>query len=399
CLGATLELPICPDADFVCPCTSKTFAQQFESCLDTNCTVRDHLTALNLTTTACGYDVRDKSSIFTWVSGVGAVLSYVATALRLYTRYFISEGGLQLDDWASIATAFSITLEGCAADAHRSVTKYGFGKDIWTLPFETITNGLWVFYIQEHLYVLCTALAKISLLLFYLRIFPDAGFRKVVWGTLVFTLCFGTSGILVFAFQCTPINYAWHGWDDEHAGSCVNLGVFVLTCATLNIVLDFWVIVLPIPGILKLQSSVRTKLQIVTMFCTGFFITGVSIYRAVMLRKFATKNPTWDYFDGGYWSMIEIDVSIICNCMPAIRKLLGHVTPKVFGTTQKASTDGAPRTAGRSARKTRGFHSFGGSAPETESVMQLLDIESRPAVSLRSPREAELSRQRSQTTS
>ncbi|KAL1613299.1 hypothetical protein SLS54_010758 [Diplodia seriata] len=358
CLGATLELPICPDTDFVCPCTSKTFAQQFESCLDTNCTVRDHLTALNLTTTACGYEVRDKSSIFTWV-------------------------------FLAPLTADSFYL-----------TKYGFGKDIWTLPFETITNGLWVFYIQEHLYVLCTALAKISLLLFYLRIFPDAGFRKVVWGTLVFTLCFGTSGILVFAFQCTPINYAWHGWDDEHAGSCVNLGVFVLTCATLNIVLDFWVIVLPIPGILKLQSSVRTKLQIVTMFCTGFLsITGVSIYRAVMLRKFATKNPTWDYFDGGYWSMIEIDVSIICNCMPAIRKLLGHVTPKVFGTTQKASTDGPPRTAGRSARKTRGFHSFGGSAPETESVMQLLDIESRPAVSLRSPREAELSRQRSQTTS
>ncbi|KAL1638050.1 hypothetical protein SLS58_009071 [Diplodia intermedia] len=307
------------------------------------------IAALNVTATACGYEVRDKSSIFSWVSGVGAALCYVATALRLYTRYFISEGGLQLDDWASVATA-------------------------------------------EHLYVLCTTLVKVSLLLFYLRIFPDAGFRKVVWGTLVLTLCFGTGGILVFAFQCTPINHAWHGWDDGHPGSCVNLGIFVLTCATLNIVLDFWVIVLPIPGILKLQSSIRTKLQIVTMFCTGFFVTGVSIYRAVMVRKFATKNPTWDYFDGGYWSMIEIDVSIICNCMPAIRKLLGHVTPKLFGSTQEATTEGPSRTAGRSARKTRGFHSFGGSAPETESVMQLLDIESRPAVSLRSPREPERSR-------
>lgn len=113
-------------------------------------------------------------------------------------------------------------------------------------------------------------LVKVSFLLFYFRIFPDATFRKVVGATLVFAICFGISALFAFAFQCTPIDRAWHGWDDEQPGFCVNINVLVLTAAALNICADFWIIVLPIPGIVSLQSSIRMRLQISAMFCTGF---------------------------------------------------------------------------------------------------------------------------------
>lgn len=89
-----------------------------------------------------------------------------------------------------------------------------------------------------------------------------------------------------------------------------------------------------------------------------------------------------DYCDGGYWSIIEVDVGIICTCMPAIRKLLGQVIPKVFGSTHKATADDPSKTAGHSSQTPRDLRSFKGSgASGGESFVQLIDIESRSAVS------------------
>lgn len=52
------------------------------------------------------------------------------------------------------------------------------------------------------------------------------------------------------------------------------------------------------------------------------------------LVSFATStNPTWDQWDVTFWSTVEINVGIICACMPTFRVLLAHVLPKVFGST------------------------------------------------------------------
>lgn len=46
----------------------------------------------------------------------------------------------------------------------------GLGKDIWTVPFDNITNILKVYYFDEDLYLTALPMVKISMLLFYLRI-------------------------------------------------------------------------------------------------------------------------------------------------------------------------------------------------------------------------------------
>lgn len=44
----------------------------------------------------------------------------------------------------------------------------------------------------------------------------------------------------------------------------------VLASAAINIVFDLWVIALPIPTLLHLQTSTLLKFQIVVMFSIGF---------------------------------------------------------------------------------------------------------------------------------
>lgn len=65
-------------------------------------------------------------------------------------------------------------------------------------------------------------------------------------------------------------------------------------------------------------------------------ITVVSILRLRSLVKFGTDamNPTWEFFGVGLWSTIEINVGIICTCMPTVRLLLVRLFPRWLGTTQ-----------------------------------------------------------------
>jgi len=61
-------------------------------------------------------------------------------------------------------------------------------------------------------------------------------------------------------------------------------------------------------------------------------ITIVSIIRLQAIVAFGnTTNPTWDNFDTMLWSTTEINVGIICACMPSLRVVLVRLFPGVFG--------------------------------------------------------------------
>lgn len=44
-----------------------------------------------------------------------------------------------------------------------------------------------------------------------------------------------------------------------------------------------------------------------------------------------------DYLQPGIWSLVEVDIAVLCACMPGIRALLLQAWPTVFGSTQNQS--------------------------------------------------------------
>jgi len=67
-------------------------------------------------------------------------------------------------------------------------------------------------------------------------------------------------------------------------------------------------------------------------------VTIVSIIRLRSLIHFAAStNPTWDYLSVSMWSTIEINVGIVCACMPSLRILLVRVFPKLRGTSNRSN--------------------------------------------------------------
>lgn len=45
-----------------------------------------------------------------------------------------------------------------------------------------------------------------------------------------------------------------------------------------------------------------------------------------------------NFVDIGYWSVIEVDVGVICACLPAIRLLLRRCLPTAFGDTRQGTS-------------------------------------------------------------
>lgn len=70
--------------------------------------------------------------------------------------------------------------------------------------------------------------------------------------------------------------------------------------------------------------------MVMAMFSVGIIVIVISALRLYTLAHFAnSQNITWDYFEAGFWSLLEIDVSIICGSMPAHRYLVSKLWPKV----------------------------------------------------------------------
>jgi hypothetical protein len=112
-------------------------------------------------------------------------------------------------------------------------------------------------------------MTKVAILCFYLRVFPEQKFRILVFCTMGATLAYMLAFIIVSAFQCWPVSYAWTHWDGEHQGRCNDVNAQGWAAASINIALDVIILVLPLRLISKLNLHWKKKLQISIMLSVG----------------------------------------------------------------------------------------------------------------------------------
>lgn len=130
-------------------------------------------------------------------------------------------------------------------------------------------NDIQIYYFDEIFYITAIAMTKISILLFYLRIFPDRSFRLWAHITLAFCVLYILGFVPAIIAQCIPVSLAWERWDSQHDGKCIDLNAMGWTAAAFNIVLDAIVIILPLQEMSKLKMSKRRKMGILFMFLGG----------------------------------------------------------------------------------------------------------------------------------
>ncbi|KAJ5180444.1 hypothetical protein N7492_003654 [Penicillium capsulatum] len=173
--------------------------------------------------------------------------------------------------------------------------------------------------------------AKISLLLFYTRIFPVRGFQICAYivGSLVLAL--GIAILFETIFHCSPISYDWDKSID--GGSCINQMVFHRVVTPINVFTGVLLLVLPMPLVWRLHAARGQKLALTGVFLLGGLGTVASILRmaSYFVHKHAAPNDvTWFSIKVGLWAIVESAVIIIATCLVSIWPLITRLVPRLL---------------------------------------------------------------------
>jgi hypothetical protein len=89
--------------------------------------------------------------------------------------------------------------------------------------------------------------------------------------------------------------------------------------------MDLWILALPIKLILSIPRPPREKLALYIIFGLGIISTMASIIRLQSLRIFTLSNdPFYDSLPINTWSMVEVNIGILCASIPSLKPLLSR---------------------------------------------------------------------------
>jgi hypothetical protein len=89
--------------------------------------------------------------------------------------------------------------------------------------------------------------------------------------------------------------------------------------------MDIWILVLPIRMVLRIPRPPREKIVVFVIFGLGIVSTIASIIRLQSLRIFTLSNdPNYDSLPINTWSMVEVNIGIVCACVPTLKPLVGR---------------------------------------------------------------------------
>lgn len=140
---------------------------------------------------------------------------------------------------------------------------------MWAVPFAKITVFVRSVYVLEILYFLQIVLVKATLLFLFLRIFPSQMTGRLIRYTLVFNTIYGVVFTIIAVVPCLPISYYWTKWSEETKGQCADINALVWANAVIGIVLDLWMLVIPLYEVFRLQMSWRNRISVALMFFVG----------------------------------------------------------------------------------------------------------------------------------
>lgn len=289
-----------------------------------------------------------------------SVLPIITVSLRFYARS-ISRAKLGADDWIMIPALVIIVALGVTQIISAEIGELGehqtLGPDGQLVLTPQLVNYEKCKYILQVLGQFELAVVKVSILLFYRRIFTVRSFRIIDNFAIALTIIWGMAFTLAVTFQCTPISTIWTQFEMNYTPYCTNQRQYYLAGAVSSLILDFMVFALPFPPLMKLKMSPKQKLGVASIFLLGSIVVGVGLTRVIIFAqtiKWVKANPLVFFTDVTFytantlfWTLIENSVAIIGACIPALRPLFTNLQqPKPsWPNPYEVSSRGEPFTS------------------------------------------------------
>ncbi|KAI8940635.1 hypothetical protein NX059_001906 [Plenodomus lindquistii] len=221
-----------------------------------------------------------------------AVITATMLLLRLWSRALLPKRRFRSDDWMAVAAwpfTVGVTIQTCL------LLRHGFGRHIEQVldaAPANVTFILQVLYSGYLTYTIATALVRISVGLFYGRLFSIAvpGFEWQVHANTTLNIMYMIGLSLASAFECTPVSAFW---DKSIPGAkCIPTLNIQLASVVPSVVLDLVALVMPLPIIWKMHLSHGRKALLLVTFVLGYSVIVLSVGRLVTIAKIRSGLET-----------------------------------------------------------------------------------------------------------
>jgi len=296
-----------------------------------------------MTTVDTNHDFATRSPTVMGVSAATLALSSLFVGLRLISRFVVVRKP-GWDDYTMIAAwilAFGASFSICYGASK------GLGRRQQDIPqdwLRPMKQSSWVFSVLYNPALMAT---KTSILVFYLTLSKNQKvFRWATIATLVVVNVGGLALTVLNIVQCRPVNAAWASPVPATA-TCTNIVTIYLSSAPLNIITDLAIFFLPMPILTSMRLPKKQKIILIITFGFGIFVAIVDVIRIAYLQdaqratlRAAQMNESesgneqrntgdfaWYASLSFMWSTVEINLGIMCGCVPALKPLARRFLP------------------------------------------------------------------------
>ncbi|KAK5633865.1 hypothetical protein RRF57_009579 [Xylaria bambusicola] len=292
-----------------------------------------------------GVQIIALTSIFTPVS-------IAALGLRLWSRR-INNSSLAFSDYTAIlALIFTIAEISCslvgASGLHITEITATNSSLLQTYLKLAIAGGI--------LWAAANTCVKLSILSLYTTLFPNHKVHYVCYGTMATSVAFFIIAFLQSFLLCTPVQF---NWDKRIPGGVCNQSIGFLLPGMMNLVIDAFIVVLPMPILFKLHLPLFKKLGIAVMFSLGAVICIISLFRILALLEWNLEDVTFESTRISIFSLAEPTLGVINACLPTIKPALYRLCGK--------EVRGGSKTYPRNIRRSDLDESRRNQTPTTES--------------------------------
>ncbi|KAL1306841.1 hypothetical protein AAFC00_005497 [Neodothiora populina] len=286
------------------------------------------------------------------VAFVSLAIAFLVLACRLFTRTTVVKN-VGADDYViAVSFIFSVALSALIYVEYQN----GQGQHIASLSQENLGKIYKALWASIPIYSLSLTLNKISILLQYWRVFASTMTRHIVMVLFAVTTIIGFYSVFATIFMCAPVSYFWKPEREE--GHCLDRNAVWFANASLNIITDVAIFILPMPVLHQLHLPKRQRYALMGVFGLGAFVCVTSMVRLKALYTISnSQDVTWDNGSAAAWSSLEVNVGIVCASLPTLRKSISRFFPKALLSGDDPQYE-ARRASRRFSRKEAGFHRF-----------------------------------------
>lgn len=258
--------------------------------------------------------------------------SWVMTCIRVYSRTILTRT-FGLDDTMIVSASILATADWVMKLIW---TRNGLGHHITHVSNGQLRIFSIVTYARTINYPLVLGLIKISILIFYLRIFPSDRFRLAchIMISLIASMALILS--LTNAFECSPLSRAPQWIFNTPSGHCLDRASLGIAGNSLNLASDVIVLFMPIKYLWQLSKvTTRKRLGLVLLFSFGILsciASAIRLHSVVTFYK-SMQDPTYHIAKTAIWSAIEVNIGIIAASVPVCRPFFEKYFFKPVATT------------------------------------------------------------------